>query len=673
MGKIFATLSVFAVAAMSAHGAQQDVTLYGQLYNGSADYGIYSFSSGTDAVMEKVTDIAAEPNCGSVSTGSRFYCFSAEAGDYGTEYAAYVYDSAADYTLVTRIGSAYSMAKAQQVLACDPTSSKIYTVYQESGYYGGVESYLGIVDISNRTITKIGSSLYFGFGSTAIVAMAFDPEGQLYGIASNSYLYKIDKTNANLSNVGSTGIYPQYEQSMTFSPDGSVIFWAACNDDINALYSVDPSTASAKKIKDFVNGEEFVSLWTGGIVAADGAPAAATDLKADFQGASLSGTITFTAPVLTHAGNELGGVINYEIKANEQKVSEGTTAPGRETVCPVVLSERGVTDFTVTLSNSEGIGESASLAGVFVGPDTPRYVENLRLEAGSAEGEFIVSWDSPETGAHGGYVDPAGIKYRVRRLPDFEILSENATSPFTDSFLSETPVMCSYEVMPYVDENISGLPLTSNSIMTGKPFEVPYSEDFESTSHTGEWTIIDANGDGHSWEYQWDFGYYRVYNNDNPKDDWLISPYVRLESGKRYCLTFDVRTIADEEIEVRAGQSLEPAELDMVLIEPVLIPDTNYEWQTRECTFTAPVDGKYHFGFHAMTATPENALAAYIDNVKVERVQSSGIEAVEITGAAASELRYFNMQGVEVSPETLVPGIYIVSGGDASARKVVVK
>ena len=62
MGKIFATLSVFAVAAMSAHGAQQDVTLYGQLYNGSADYGIYSFSSGTDAVMEKVTDIAAEPN-----------------------------------------------------------------------------------------------------------------------------------------------------------------------------------------------------------------------------------------------------------------------------------------------------------------------------------------------------------------------------------------------------------------------------------------------------------------------------------------------------------------------------------------------------------------------------------------------------------------------------------
>ena len=54
-------------------------------------------------------------------------------------------------------------------------------------------------------------------------------------------------------------------------------------------------------------------------------------------------------------------------------------------------------------------------------------------------------------------------------------------------------------------------------------------------------------------------------------------------------------------------------------------------------------------------------------------MQSSGIEAVETTGAAASEVRYFNMQGVEVSPETLVPGIYIVGGGDASARKVVVK
>lgn len=673
MKKLYITLAILAAAA-TAGAAQQDVTLYGQLYAGNGDYGIYSFSSGAaSTAVDKVADIVAEPNCGSVSTGSRFYCFSAEAGEYGAEYAAYVYDAQQDYSLVTRIGSAYSMAKPQQVLAYDSSTSKIYTVFQESSYYGDVESYLGIVDVSKRTITKIGSSLYFGYVNTAIVAMAFDPDGQLYGIASNSYLYKIDKNTADLTSVGTTGIYPEYEQSMTFSPDGSCIYWAACNDELTALFSVDPATGRATKIKDFAGGEEFVSLWTGAIEAAADAPAAPADLAVDFKGASLSGTVTFTAPTLTYGGEALSGSISYEITANDAVVGSGTTEPGRRTVCNVTLASAGVTDFAVTLSNAAGIGGSSSLTGVYAGPDSPRYVENLRVEAGEAEGSFIVSWDAPTSGAHGGYVDPATVKYRVRRLPDFVTLSEDASSPFTDSYLSDTPVKCAYEVMPYVDDEVRGLPLTTRYIMTGTAFELPYSEDFESTSHTSRWTITDANDDGHSWEYQWDYGYYRIYDNDNAKDDWLISPYVRLEAGRRYCLSLDLRTIADETFELRAGRGMSPEELDIVLVEPELLPDTNYEWQRRECVFGVPADGNYHFGIHAMSADPETALALYVDNVRLEHVQSSGIAEVEASKADAS-LRYYNLQGIEVAPSALRPGVYIVGAADGSpARKIVVR
>ena len=67
--------------------------LYGQMYTGTGDYGVYSFSSGATEGFEKVAGIAAEPNCGSVSAGSRFYAFSAEPGEFGKEYAVCVYDA----------------------------------------------------------------------------------------------------------------------------------------------------------------------------------------------------------------------------------------------------------------------------------------------------------------------------------------------------------------------------------------------------------------------------------------------------------------------------------------------------------------------------------------------------------------------------------------------------
>ena len=88
-------------------------------------------------------------------------------------------------SLFTRIGEAWSIAKPRQVIAYDASTSTIYTVWQESGYYG-TESYLDTINLSDRTLTRVGyGSLYFGYGNTSIVAMAFNPDGELYAIASD--------------------------------------------------------------------------------------------------------------------------------------------------------------------------------------------------------------------------------------------------------------------------------------------------------------------------------------------------------------------------------------------------------------------------------------------------------------------------------------------------------
>ena len=257
-------------------------------------------------------------------------------------------------SLITRIGEAWSIAKPRQVIAYDASTSTIYTVWQESGYYG-TESYLDTINLSDRTLTRVGyGSLYFGYGNTSIVAMAFNPDGELYAIASNSYLYKLDKTSGDLTMVGSTGIYPEYEQSMTFSPDGSVIYWAACNDDIAALYSVDPATGKADKIKDFSGNQEFVSLWVGAAVVADGAPAAATELSASSEGPSLTGELSFRAPEITHGGDGLEGELTYEVLAGDAAVATGTAQPGADVTCQVTVAATGLTDFTVTFPSYGG-------------------------------------------------------------------------------------------------------------------------------------------------------------------------------------------------------------------------------------------------------------------------------------------------------------------------------
>lgn len=694
MKKFLLCISAAALPAIAAMGASQDVTLFGQLYNGNGDCGIYKFSSGTTPGAELVAQIEAEPNCGAVKAGDRFYTFSAEPGDYGTEYAAYVYDASAGYQLITRIGSAWGLAKSQQVLAHDPVSDKIYTIYQESGYYG-TESYLGILDISNRTITKVGyGSLYFGYGSTYVLAMAFSPEGELYAVASNSNLYKVNTSNADLTNIGSTGIYPEYEQSMTFAPDGSAIYWAACNDDINALYSLDPATATATKIKDFTNNEEYVTLWVGDIEAADNAPAAPADLAATFSGGALTGTFSFTAPSTTHGGDTLEGEISYEITANGEVVGSGTTMPGQQASCPVTLPSSGLYDFKVTLSNAAGTGDSATLSGIYAGIDTPMGVGNPLLERGNSDSEFVITWDAPTVGAHGGYVDLDAIKYRVRRLPDFEVVSENATSPFVDTFESEQPAKISYEITPYIDEATSGLALTTNRLMTGQPFETPWSEDFTALSAAQIWTVADANNDGHSWEYQWDFGYFRIYDNDNAKDDWLISPYIRLEEEHEYKLTFDVRTIATEELEVMLGLGLEPSDMTFTIREPETIPDTDYSWKKVETTFFSPASGNMHIGFHAMTASPDDALALYIDNVSLEKTGNSGIkdsvaattsaiaaDAAGIRALADTAVEVFTADGCKITSATLragdilaLPaGLYIAVASDGTSVKAVIR
>ncbi len=56
-----------------------------------------------------------------------------------------------------------------------------------------------------------------------------------------------------------------------------------------------------------------------------------------------------------------------------------------------------------------------------------------------------------------------------------------------------------------------------------------YATDFSSEEEFGKWTVIDANGDGATWQYDTSGSYSNVfypYHSTNAGDDWLISPAI---------------------------------------------------------------------------------------------------------------------------------------------------
>lgn len=663
-----------------------DVNIAGQVIapeSGEGTYDVYTFTSTSDPTMTRLKQLSAVPNAGGVRVDNRYYCFSVTSSDWSNDYSIYIYDMDDDFNLITKVtASSYFMTEGQ-VVAYDPTTEKIYVAYKNSYDYK-----LATLDLSSRLRSDVATIDTY----TPILAMAFAPDGELYAVTTYGYFYKLNKATGDMSYIGQTGVSAEYEQSMVFSPDGT-LYWAACAGDITGgLYTIDLATGRAIRIKDFPNDEEFASLWITSVVVSDQAPAAATGLQAVFEGGSTSGNILFKAPETTHGGSPLNGGLSYEVKIDGKKAAEGTTVAGADVVCPVSTTQ-GMHDFSVVLFNEAGgEGDEAAVKGIYIGKDVPDHVTGVSIVRGEATNELILTWVAPTVGIHGGYLDLSEIKYRVRRLPDFEVVSENATSPFSDVVESATPIRCSYEVTPYIDQNTQGLGMTSNSLMIGTPFAIPYSEDFSINDNTLAYTIEDTDQDGKLWTWDYDFKFFKVWNNETTKDDWIFVPYIQFEQGVTYTLQVDVRSLGIETMEIKIGTDAASQAMTAAIAAEFTV-NTDSDWETKKFDFSVPSTAPWFIGFHATAQEPDKALALYIDNIVIDKKSSSGISdlsaadakvsvkdrCLSVEGCDAVCVEVFSVDGTRVASAVLgsgrfielAPGIYVVRYFDRAVKVAV--
>lgn len=209
----------------------------------------------------------------------------------------------------------------------------------------------------------------------------------------------------------------------------------------------------------------------------------------------------------------------------------------------------------------------------------------MKLVQGGATDKLTLTWDAATEGMHNGYVDPTEVKYQVRKMPSGEIVDNAGISPYTYTVTQEKAEKCFFDVTPYIDDEHRGLPTASNKIMIGKPFEVPYTATFDTNDEVLLFTIEHV-GDGNAyWDWDYDYKFMKIYSSTAPKNDWLFTPFIAIEEGSIYKLSFDVRTIGTEKYEVKYGLAPEAAAMTEQLVEDTEV-DTD-QFATRSVEFTA--------------------------------------------------------------------------------------
>ncbi len=506
----------------------------------------------------------------------------------------------------------------------DPTTSTVYAIANIDGFYALAKI---VFDVDQEAVIfdPIAAIDLDKFGMWN--AIACDSHGQLWAVYSDfaepqegdedlictgSTLYKIDKTTAAVTKVGDTGYDSLYASDATFEWKTDRLFWTVYNTAGEGfLTEIDKTSGAATVLYVFPDNEEVTGLVVPVPEAEDGAPAAVTDLKANFTAGSLSGSVDFTAPSKLFDGSEGSGSLTYTVTANGEKVATGTTTFGANVSAPVTLSVAGFYTFIVSVSNNVGESPKSEITS-YVGADTP---EATTVTAEYANGVMTVNWLPVTSSINGGYIDVDGITYTVTRFPDKKVVANKISATTFSENLPEPAKLTTYyyEVVVNAD-NLSSEAARSNSVTIGSVVP-PFTATFE--NGLDGFKVVDANGDGKTWSAI-DGRARIIFNSSVDMDDWLISPGMKLTAGKIYDIAAEFAcgdTDYSERIEFMVGTSADPESMKTVLLAPtdIVVPaDAPMEWSD---VFIPDTDGIYYFGFHGISE--KNNFILYVDNFTI--------------------------------------------------------
>ncbi len=173
---------------------------------------------------------------------------------------------------------------------------------------------------------------------------------------------------------------------------------------------------------------------------------------------------------------------------------------------------------------------------------------------------------------------------------------------------------------------------------------LPYSEGFDTEASLNSFKIIDANIDDNTWKWEEEDGgrvdYFTEIFENNPGDDWLITPGFNLEAGKKYTFAFTAKNNdSTEKLEAFIGKSAEVKGMTISVLPKKEI--TNAQPQIYGNTIEVTEAGVYYFGIHCVSDPDKMTLS--IDNISIKEaavaVAPDGVTGFKITPDEKGELK----------------------------------
>lgn len=466
--------------------------------------------------------------------------------------------------------------------------------------------------------------------------MAYGNDNNIYAVDMTGKVLRVVPATGAATELASTGITPYYATGATIDSATGRMFWTVKTEAGQAyLYEINTTTGAATRLAEFPQKDQVCGIFVP-FIAEDDAPAAVSNLKAEFAGGKLAGKVTFTCPTSTYAGTAATGALTYKVIANKEVVATGQTACGANVSADVTADKPGDVTYTVLVANTVGDGPESKVTA-FAGGAYPK--APATVSAAFVNEKFNVEWSAVTKSLNGADLDVSKVTYKVTRYPGEVVVAAAATTTsLVDNFNVPEDKAEYYYTVSANYEGMTSEAAESNKIKMGYA-ALPYVQPFDDASSLDEFTILDVNNDGKQWMHSTDEGgTLRIqWNKEMNMDDWAITPQFKLKAGKKYKVSMGIKTKSyEEKIEVKAGNAPTVEGMTITVIEAKGYKSSS-AFTEISGEFTVPTTGVYHIGLHGCSEKDRYYL--YVDNLRIEEVLESDVPAkiADLTVTPASD------------------------------------
>lgn len=421
------------------------------------------------------------------------------------------------------------------------------------------------------------------------------------------------------------------------------------------------------------------------VEASEEAPAGVTALKLKASNGTAPVSISFVTPTKTVSGKKLDSITKVDVFRNTSELvkSMEVNKTGHQMTVTDNKGAKGLTTYTVVAYNEHGVGARVS-ESIFLGIDFPGAPRNITL-SDKGDGALELTWDAPEEGANGGWIDPNNLSYVVYQMVDgfatdpVETKDRTFTISNYPDYYSDTQKLVYYAVAA-MNKTGEGNAYRSSEIIVGNPYKYPWAESWTSGSVDNDmwyrmnyaqdgWcpvTDLAADGDGGSLAFQssldGDMSYYCMGK-------------VNLTTATKAKLIFSYYAVPGEKIHLigEASKAFRDGYFKCCDIDFATL--TGEAGWREGVVDLAPLAAAYPYTALRFLGISAGNSPLRIDNIRIEDSDKtptlSGIFEI-INDEDSDTYELYNLDGLRVANP--VPGtIYIVRHSNGSVTKQIIK